>query len=88
MGFDNYIYDGVVKMRAATLLGDIVHLHQRTKDPMKYVHTNSNYRHLVAITDSDTQESFSRSAIYKGWVEKILLYSSSGKEENKVAMAQ
>ena len=56
MGFDADISDGVAKMRAAALLGDIVLLHQYTKNPLKYVHTNSNYGHIVAITDSDTQE--------------------------------
>ena len=39
-GFDTGIYDGVSKMRAATLLGDIVRLHQRTKSKLKCVHTN------------------------------------------------
>ena len=55
MGFDADISDGVAKMRAATLLGDIARLHQRTKYPLMYVHTNSNYEYLVAIPDSDTQ---------------------------------
>ena len=56
MGFDTDISDGVAKMRAATLLGDIVRLHQRTKNPLKYVHANSKYWHIVAITDSDARE--------------------------------
>ena len=40
MGFDTDISDGVAKMRAATLLGKIIRLHQRTKNLRKYVHTN------------------------------------------------
>ena len=55
MGFDNDISDGVAKIRAATLLGEIVRLHQRTKNLLKHVHTNSKYGHLVAIPDYDTQ---------------------------------
>ena len=55
VGFDTDIYDGVAKMRAAAPLGDIFHLHQCTKNPLKYVHTNSKYGNLVAIPDSDTQ---------------------------------
>ena len=39
MGFDTDISDGVAKRRAAALLGYIVCLHQRTKNPLKYVHT-------------------------------------------------
>ena len=62
MGFDTDISDGVAKIRAAALLVDIVSLHQCTKNMLKYVHTNSKYGHLVTITDSDTQESFSRAA--------------------------
>ena len=69
MGFYTDIYDEASKMRSATLLGEIFHLHQRTKNPLKYVHTNSKYGHLVAIPDSDTQESFSRSVRYKVWVD-------------------
>ena len=56
MDFDTDIYDGVAKMRAATILGEIVRLHQCTKTPLNYVHQNSKYGHLVAITASDTQE--------------------------------
>ena len=41
IGFDTDIYDGVAKMRAATILGKIVYLHQNTKNTLKYVHTNS-----------------------------------------------
>ena len=37
MGFDTDISDGVKKMRAATLLGDIVLLHQGTKNILRYV---------------------------------------------------
>ena len=40
MGFDTDISDGVTKMRAEDLLGEIVRLHQHTKNPLKYVHTN------------------------------------------------
>ena len=47
MGFDTDIYDGFEKMRAATLLGDIGCLHQRTKNLLKYVHTNSKYGILL-----------------------------------------
>ena len=67
-------------MRAATLLGDIVGLYQCTKNMLNYVHKNSKYGHLVAITNSETQESFSRAARYKVWVGKILLHFSGGKE--------
>ena len=56
MGFDTDISDGVAKMRAATLLGEIVRLRQCTKNPLRYVHTNSNYGHIVAMPDYDTQE--------------------------------
>ena len=70
MGFDTDISDGVAKMRAATLLGDIFRLHQCAKNPQKYVHTKSNYGHLVVMIDSDTQEYFSRAAREKCWVEK------------------
>ena len=58
MGFGTDIYDGVAKMRASTLLGDIVCLHQRTKTPLKYVHKNSKYGHLVAIPAYDNQDFF------------------------------
>ena len=56
MGFDTDIYDEVAKMMAATLLGDIFRHYQCTKNPLKYVHTNSKYGHLVEIPDSETQE--------------------------------
>ena len=79
MGFDTGISDGVTKMRAATLLGDIFRLHQRTKNSLKYVHTYSKYGNLVAIPASDTQEKLSISARDKGWVDKILLCLSGGK---------
>ena len=88
MGFDTDISGGVTEMRAATILGDIVRLHLRTKNPLKYVHTNSKYGHLVAIPASDTHESFSRYARDKGWVDKIPLHLSGGEEEDKVAMTQ
>ena len=39
MGFDTDISDGFAKMRSATLLGDIVRLHQRTTNILKYVLT-------------------------------------------------
>ena len=39
MGVDTDISDGVAKMRAATLLGDIVCLHQRNKNPLNYFYT-------------------------------------------------
>ena len=35
MGFGTDISDGVAKMRAATLLGDIFRLCQRTNNPLK-----------------------------------------------------
>ena len=54
-GFDTGIVYGVVKMTAATLLGEIVCLHQCTNNTLKYVHTNSKYGNLVAIPASDTQ---------------------------------
>ena len=75
-------------MRTSTLLGEIVCLHQFTKNQLKYVHKKSKYRNLVVIPSSDTHESFSRSARYKGWVDKIILHFSGGKEENKGAMEQ
>ena len=58
MGFDTDISGGVAKMRAAAFLGEVVRIHQCTKKLLKCVHTNSKYGHLVAIPDSDTQESF------------------------------
>ena len=79
MGFDAYISDGVAKMRAATLLGEIVRLHQRTKNLLNYFHTDSKYVHLVAIPDPGTQDFFSKSARDKLWVDEILLHSSGGK---------
>ena len=88
MGFDTDIFDGVVKIRAAIILREIVCLHQYTKNILKYVHTNSKYGHLFAIPPSETQDFFSRDAKDKVWVDEILLRLSGGKEENKVAMAQ
>ena len=38
MGVDTDISDGVSKMRASTILGDIVRLHQHTKNMLRYVH--------------------------------------------------
>ena len=55
MGFETDISDGVKKMRAATILGDIFCLHQHTKNMLKYVHTNSKYGHLIAIPASYIQ---------------------------------
>ena len=76
MGFCTDISDGVSKLRASTLLGDIVLLRQFTKNTLKYVHTQSKYGHMVAIPDSDTQELFSRAARDKVWVDKIILHFS------------
>ena len=56
MSFDTDISDKFSKMRAATLLKYIFRLHQRTKNMPKYVHTDSDYCHLVAIPASDTHE--------------------------------
>ena len=56
MGFDTDISDGVAKMSAAALLGDIFHLHKRIKFLLKYVHTNSKCVNLVVIPYSDSQE--------------------------------
>ena len=70
VGVDTDIYYGVVKIRAATLLGDIVRLHQCTKIPLNYVHMNSRYEHLVEIPDSDTHKYYTRAAIDKGWVKR------------------
>ena len=80
MGFDTDISAGVAKMRAATLLGEIVCLHQHTKNPLNYIHRNSKYGHLVVIPASDAHISFSRAARNKVWVDKNLLHSSVGKE--------
>ena len=88
MGFDNDISDGVAIMSAATILGEIFRLYQRTKTPLKYVHTKSKYGHIVAIPASDTQELFSRAARETILVKEIILHSSGGKGENKVAMSQ
>ena len=60
MGFDTDIYDGVSKMRAAIIFGEIGSLHQRTKNMLNCVHMNSKHGHLAEIPDSDTQEYFSR----------------------------
>ena len=67
---------------------EIVRLRQRTKSPLKYVHTSSKYGHIFAIPASDTQELFSRAERDKDWVDKIIFHLSGGKEENKVSMAQ
>ena len=42
-------------MREATLLGDIFCLYTFTKTPLKYVHTDSRYGHLVTIPASIIQ---------------------------------
>ena len=47
MGFDTNISDRIAKMRAATLLGDIFQLHQRTKTLLKYVQKTSGYGILL-----------------------------------------
>ena len=78
MGFYTDIYDVVTKMRASTLLRYIFRLHQRKKSA----------EYLVVILASDNQESFSRDARDKDWVDEIILHSPGGNEENKVAMAQ
>ena len=88
MEFDANVTDGVEKMRATTILVEIVGLHQCTKNLLKNVHTNSKYRPLVVIQASDTQELFSISAKDKVWFDKTLLHLSGGKYENKVTMAQ
>ena len=74
MGFDTDIYYGFVKMRAATILGDIFCLHKLNKYPLKYFHTISKYGNLVSVPASDTQESFSRSARDEGFVDEIILH--------------
>ena len=79
MGFDTDIYDGVAKMRGATLLGEIFRLHKCTINPLKYVHINSKYGYLVSIPDYDNQELFSRSARYKVSVRNVFLNLSGGK---------
>ena len=56
MGLDTDIFDGVTKIRAATLLGEIFRLHQCNKNLMGCVHTKSNYGRIVAIPSSETQE--------------------------------
>ena len=68
MGFNSSLYYGLKKMRAATLLGDILHLRRCTKNPLKCVHINSKYGNIVVISDSATQESVSISAREKVWV--------------------
>ena len=72
MGFGSDVSDGVVKMRAAILMGEIFRLHQRTKNPLKYVHTNSNYGHLVSMPDSDTQDSLQELQEIKTGLTKFL----------------
>ena len=54
MVFDTDIYDGVAKMSAATILGEIVRLNQHTKNTLNYVYTNLKYGHLVAVPASET----------------------------------
>ena len=84
MDFDAGISSGVKKMRAATILGDILRPQQCTKNLLKYFHKKSKYGHFVAIPDSVAQEQFSRAAIDKGWVDKMLPHSSGVKEEKNV----
>ena len=40
MSFDTDISDRVENNMAHIILGEIIRLHQRTKTPLKYVHTN------------------------------------------------
>ena len=80
MSFYADVSGGVEKLRVATHLGEFVRTHQLTKNLLNYVHTNSDYGHIVEITSSETQESFSRSAKEKLWVEEIILCLSGGKE--------
>ena len=40
MGFDTDISDGVTKMRAATILGEVLRLHKCTKNTLKYIDTS------------------------------------------------
>ena len=56
MVIDNGLSGGVTKNSAATILVDIVRLHKCTKTPPKYVHTNSEYGHLVSIPASVIHE--------------------------------
>ena len=81
MSFYTDISDGFAKMRATILLGDIVRLHQCTKNTLNYVNKNSKYGHLVAIPDFDTQDSFSRDERCKGSVDKVfsICQSENGK---------
>ena len=74
IGFDTGISDEVAKMRAATLLGDIFHIHKCTKKSLKYLHKDSKYGNLVAMPDSATQGFFSIASRYKVWVGKMLLH--------------
>ena len=69
MGFDTDISGGVAEMRAATLLEEIIRLHQCNRNTLNFVHTNSKYGNLVVIRDSDTQEYLSRDARDKVWVD-------------------
>ena len=55
MVFNTDISDGVAKVRAVTIWGEIVRLHQRTKNKLKYVHTNLKYGNLFSITSYATQ---------------------------------
>ena len=87
MDLDTDISDGVAKMRAATLLGEIVRLHQCTKNLLKYVQKNQSMGILLQY-QLLTHRNFSSSARDKDWVEDIILHYSGGKEGNKVAMAQ
>ena len=52
MVFNTDIYDGVAKMMSATLLEEIVRLHQLTGNPLKFVSTNSKYGYIIVILDS------------------------------------
>ena len=53
-----WVSEKVSKMRAATILGEIVRLQQCNKNPLKYVHAISKYGNIFAMPDSSTQETF------------------------------
>ena len=84
--FYTHIYDEVAKMMSATLLEDILRIHQLTKNPLNYVHTNSKYGCIVVILDSDSWSLFSISVIHKGWVDTFILHQSDRKEVKNVSM--
>ena len=71
MHFYAGISGGFSKMRASTILGDILRPHQCTKNPLNYVNTKSKYGHFVTMPVSTSHEPFSRAARDKVWVEKF-----------------